>query len=61
MKFSKKAHIGKRTLRKMVHEDYRYLQKRVSGRSVYKGVIAAYRRIPKHRKRYINTPLQYER
>lgn len=34
-------------------EDLRFLQKKISGRSVYAAAKKAYRRIPKHRKTYL--------
>jgi hypothetical protein len=54
MKFSKKFNNSKQTIKKMVKEDYRYLQKKITGSSVYKGKDSNYKRIPKHRNRNLS-------
>lgn len=37
--------------KKQTMEDLRYLQKKISGSSVYSNIKTAYRRLPKHRSR----------
>jgi len=41
---------GKKKYRKIIEEDMKVLQEKISGKSVYRQVTRVYRRIPKHRK-----------
>lgn len=50
MKLTKQCNTNSKKLRRLVIDDMMYLQKRISGKSVYKSMSAIYLRKPKHRK-----------
>lgn len=51
MKLSKLNLNKKKVSKKQAMEDMRYLQKMISGKSVYANIKSVYRRVPKHRSR----------
>jgi hypothetical protein len=51
MKLSKLKLKHKKISKKQAVEDMRYLQKKISGKSVYANIESAYKRFPKHRNR----------
>lgn len=55
MKLSKLNLNHKKISKKQAMEDMRYLQKKISGKSVYANIKTAYRRIPKHKNRSYTT------
>lgn len=50
MKLAKRYRTRSKKLRHLAIEDMMYLQKRVSGKSVYKSMRAIYLRKPKHKR-----------
>ena len=50
MKLAQQYNTRSKKLRRLVIDDMMYLQKRISGKSVYKSMGAIYLRKPKHRK-----------
>ena len=50
MKRANPYNSGSKKLRQLIFDDMMYLQKRISGRSVYKNMNGLYLRKPKHRK-----------
>ena len=51
MKLSKLNLIHKKISKKQAMEDMRYLQKKISGKSVYANIKSVYKRVPKHKNR----------
>ena len=49
MKFKKPHLKHKMFSRRLLNEDMQYLQKKISGRSVYKNLDSIYMRSPKHK------------
>ena len=50
MKIKKALLKNKTLIRLLVKEDMQYLQKKISGKSVYKNISSMYIRTPKHKK-----------
>jgi hypothetical protein len=55
MKITKLHTRRKSAGKKAMLEDMRYLQRKITGRSVYSNMKAVYRRVPKHRNRAYST------
>jgi hypothetical protein len=55
MKLSKLNLDKKKINKKQAIEDMRYLQKMISGKSVYANIRLVYKRVPKHRSRSYST------
>lgn len=51
MKLSKLKLKHKKISKKQAVEDMRYLQKKISGKSVYANIESVYKMVPKHRNR----------
>ncbi len=55
MKLSRLNLKHNKVSKKQVMEDMRYLQKKISGKSVYANIESVYRRVPKHKKQSYTT------
>lgn len=53
MKLSTNLNSKNKAIKRIILEDYRYLQKKISGSSVYRNVKHSYKRTPKHKNNWL--------